>query len=433
RQTILDWVRYGITTLSKEISRQSGKNTPSASVFPDQPALPWKDFYARFLKEKETLAYSPDHDLLSRQEACRSYLNDIERILVARGAKTWNNVYPDKPSVPSDDDAPEGESLTPGYSFLSTSYYRSPFSESLESRYAELYEACFAGDNQKIEQMCLPKEQEHAGPPPLSIFAEVTDKAQRWLKTGKFKCHTPLFAAICGRRWMTSKLIMAIAAAQYKPPANEEKFSTKGIFLYDEDQASDDGSEASDDSNATAGPREEAKFIDIAKRVSSIETDIHPKFILDEANVSWVDKTSDGKYSEVNGNLLFKAIHDGDYEAFINIIGLYTSSPIPIACGNIVEHIVKKDQVEMLDYYIRQTGQGVEIALDHSEAPSALTNDSNKIYLGLNVHGKKRSDLAKKNDPNATQDTVSVLPLVWIAAESGAKSVVEYLAGPRPL
>ncbi|KAG6805466.1 hypothetical protein H0H92_015279, partial [Tricholoma furcatifolium] len=87
----------------------------------------------------------------------------------------------------------------------------------------------------------------------------------------------------------------------------------------------------------------------------------------------------------------------------------------------------------MLDYYIRQTGQGVEIALDQSEAPSALTNDSNKIYLGLNVHGKKRSDLAKKNDPNATQDRVSALPLVWIAAESGAKSVVEYLAGPRSL
>ncbi|KAG6828432.1 hypothetical protein H0H92_008006 [Tricholoma furcatifolium] len=226
---------------------------------------------------------------------------------------------------------------------------------------------------------------------------------------------------------------MAIAIAQYQPPANEDKFSTNDIILYDEDQDSDDGSEASDDSNATAGPTEQAKFIDIAKRVSSIEADIHPTFVLHEANLSWRDKTPNGKYTQMRGNLLFKAIHDGDYEAFVNIFNLYTSSPIPIAFGDIVEHIIKNDRAEMLDYYIRQTGQGVEIALDQSEAPVALTNDSNKIYLGLNVHGKKRSDLAKKNDPNATQDTVSVLPLVWIAAESGAKSVVEYLAGPRPL
>ncbi|KAG6826323.1 hypothetical protein H0H92_000324 [Tricholoma furcatifolium] len=219
---------------------------------------------------------------------------------------------------------------------------------------------------------------------------------------------------------------MAIAVAQYKPPANEEKFSTKGIVLYDEDQASNDGSEASDDSNATTGPTEEAKFIDIAKRVSTVETDVHPKFMLHEPKLFWADKTSDGKYTQMQGNLLLKAIHDGDYEAFVNIFNLYSSSPIPITFGNIVEHIIKNDRAEILDYYIRETGQGIEIALDQSEAVVS-------VNLGLDVHGNKRSDLAKKNDPNATQSTVPVFPLLWIATESGAKSVVEYLAGPRPL
>ncbi|KAG6826324.1 hypothetical protein H0H92_000325 [Tricholoma furcatifolium] len=165
RQTILDWVRFSIKTLSEKISSGSGNKTPGASLSADQSISPWKDFYAKLLKEREASASSPspDHDLLSRQQACQSYLVDIERLLVARGAKTWNDIYPDQASM----QIPGNENTV--------SRGRKP-----SARYAELYEACFAGDNQKIEQMCLPKEQiPSTGPPPLNIFVEANTRTGR--------------------------------------------------------------------------------------------------------------------------------------------------------------------------------------------------------------------------------------------------------------
>ncbi|KAG7089910.1 hypothetical protein E1B28_011543 [Marasmius oreades] len=52
----------------------------------------------------------------------------------------------------------------------------------------------------------------------------------------------------------------------------------------------------------------------------------------------------------------------------------------------------------------------------------------------LNVYGKKRKDLARKNDPNANQEEPLVkLPLVWRAAVVGASHIVDYLKSDRPL
>ncbi|KAG7089892.1 hypothetical protein E1B28_011526 [Marasmius oreades] len=61
-------------------------------------------------------------------------------------------------------------------------------------------------------------------------------------------------------------------------------------------------------------------------------------------------------------------------------------------------------------------------------------NNRNKAYYGLNVHGKKWKDLARKNDPNANQEEPLVKPpLVWHAAVVGASRIVDYLKSDRPL
>lgn len=93
------------------------------------------------------------------------------------------------------------------------------------------------------------------------------------------------------------------------------------------------------------------------------------------------------------------------------------------------------DLPEFLDEYIRRTGYGIDFKVAEQEAGDEVPviNDKNRIYLGLNVHGKKRTDLATQNDPNATGQAQDTVPLVWKAAQSGAKGIVEYLTTDRPL
>ena len=147
-------------------------------------------------------------------------------------------------------------------------------------------------------------------------------------------------------------------------------------------------------------------------------------------------KQPSGAYFPSSNTHLSKAVSDDDSETFIHIANLYKSSPLPIAIGpSLLGHIIAKDRPDMLDEYIRRTGGGIDINNVKESGPGIVaTNDTNRLYLGLHVHGKKRTDLAKKNDRNATQTgTGTELPLLWKACLAGAKGIVEYLAGDRPL
>ncbi|KAG5643246.1 hypothetical protein DXG03_001296 [Asterophora parasitica] len=439
RRSILDWVRFGIAFLSNKISPD---NELDNSSLPDA-ATGWKKYLADLIRDHKAntakvtaqLNQGSRDETLRKYEDSRKYLVDIERVLVDRGAKSWNEIYPEKPSEANKtdggsqgDDQQNVNSLT--YSFLSNYYYSgNNVPNHVRPLYDELYEACFAGDNKKIENLCLPHE-ESEGTTPLNIFIQVAFENQSWRdQTG----YTPLFAAITARRWSTAKLIMAIAIAQYKPTDEVEKFSTTGIKLTDDD-VSDDGSEDSDASDDTVA-QPEATFVDIAKRPSVVEVDVHPKRMLDRAEISWHHKIKESdKWLHHKGNLLYRAIHDDDLELFTNVSNLYHASAIatPIQEDNFIA-ILDYDRTDMLDHFIRKTGRGIVVQKDNSDQDITTQNDKERVYLGLSVHGKKRADLAKMNDPNARVQPVDTHGLVWRAADKGAKAIIEYLAGDRPL
>ena len=91
----------------------------------------------------------------------------------------------------------------------------------------------------------------------------------------------------------------------------------------------------------------------------------------------------------------------------------------------------------MFDEYIRRTGLGIIIKKENSDSSEGTTDmdlgSESRTYLGLNVHGKKRKDLATKNDPHAYSSNNQPLPLLWQAAQSGAIGIVRYLASDQPL
>jgi hypothetical protein len=94
----------------------------------------------------------------------------------------------------------------------------------------------------------------------------------------------------------------------------------------------------------------------------------------------------------------------------------------------------------MLDCIIRLTGQGIDhVILSTEEDDSTNQEDLHalmkrkRIYLGLTVHGKKRADLAKRNDPSASYGSDNSNPLVWQATQWNSFKIIDYLASERPL
>ena len=85
---------------------------------------------------------------------------------------------------------------------------------------------------------------------------------------------------------------------------------------------------------------------------------------------------------------------------------MFVNLPVPEDIPNdLVPLLLSKDRHEMLDELIRRTGTGIDLKTVRREAIPA--KDKNKLYLGLNVHGKKRADLARKHSTFKNRLTVS--------------------------
>ncbi|KAJ6601282.1 ankyrin repeat protein [Mycena vulgaris] len=285
----------------------------------------------------------------------------------------------------------------------------------LESLYDDLFEACFAGSNEKIQQLFIPGG---AADVDKSLFYISVQVAAEF--SGYGTGITPLVAAIAGRHWDTARLIMTIAGLQYKPVEKPMRFSTVGIRL----DASDhdyDGSDVTVDQAVV-------KFVDIAKTGATAQCDVYPNLLL-SAPLSWYNE--DG--SSHTGSPLTRAVYDDDFEAFVNIANLYKPHSELDSDSTLLAAILAKDRPKMLDEYIRRTGAGLAFVAAEGEGAPAVT-DQSRVYTGLSVHGAKRMDLAKQNDPNAFAPAAAQAdPLLWQAAGAGACEVVEYLAGERPL
>lgn len=215
-------------------------------------------------------------------------------------------------------------------------------------------------------------------------------------------------------------------------------------FWISDDESEDDSEEYDSDASEVTIERQEIRFVDIATRPSTVKSETHPKFMLQDVQAKWAKPMSEVPTGPRLGqdHLLAHSVVDDDLEAFVQICKLYDALPEPLdlCTGNILHTIFAHDRADILDEYIRRSGDGIDIEgvskaterQGEGEVPVA-TNDASKTYLGLSVHGKKRKDLASKNDPNAVdQDQPVVQPLLWRAAAVRATKIMEYLASDRP-
>lgn len=195
---------------------------------------------------------------------------------------------------------------------------------------------------------------------------------------------------------------------------------------------SEDESEDEDEDDEMEVDREEPVNVDVAslaKLPSAIHCNAPPDMMLTNRNPSRLSR--DGKKVVKYEQALYQACQDGDLEAFIHIADLYKMLPEPQEPDYaLLQSIMTADSAELLDEYIRRCG--AHIKLDESqedadaEQESTVTKKS-KVYLGLNVHGKKRKDLAKAADQHAPNLAEQTTPLLWEAIRIGSTKIMAYL------
>ncbi|PPQ73506.1 hypothetical protein CVT24_007652 [Panaeolus cyanescens] len=438
RRTILDYVRYALHNYKRQIKELE---TPVPSDTAMKRTSSFKAFLASWKKDlltttkKQRVNASDERDTMLRNtKGAKDYYEEVERLLTARGAKTWSEVYPDEESTAKSTDANENWDRNQ-YKEKGALYFllesNSAVPQHLVKSYDQLYEACFTGNDKKVQELCLPSSITGAKnrTRPLNISVRVCRSYdQNYQDAG----YTPLFAAVAGGHWATAKLILSIASAQYSP----KEVALKAFKISrkpDEDDDDDENSDYDSDGSDMTVNQKDVKFIDIATTPSSVRCTYKPQDLL---QYNFDHKEGERVHER---NLLTMAIAEGNIKNFKHVISLYDSLPQMSDLGghDTLTALVQKGQPDMLDEFIRRTGLGIDIegagkSMGLAELPKTI-NDSNKLYLGIKIHGKKRADLAMKNDPTAQPKRGAVPPLVWRAAEAGATGILTYLSSGKPL
>lgn len=186
------------------------------------------------------------------------------------------------------------------------------------------------------------------------------------------------------------------------------------------------------DDDITDELNRKAEVMDISHRMSTVRVPVVPSTLFRNAlHLS-------------GGNMVYQtplaaAVHAGDVEAANQIISLYKLCEPSFSLNPQTElnNILRHDSPAMLDLFMRKFGIGLGFSEEEEDDPQGTEaiKTMPKTYLGLDVHGVKRKDLAKKNDPDAPRRVLQPdhIPLLWSATTMSATKIIDWLATPAPL
>lgn len=199
--SILDWVQTAQLQVANRAMTVSSRVTTTLDV--DPTATGWKKYLIDLVVSETEKAnapanqYQPPSGLLYSRadpnvvilENARGYLLELEQVLLAHGAESFNKtqwlVPPPPPmSAPRVDSQPMLYSLLDG-----TGMNTNIIPQYQVGLYEELFEACLSGDSEKVQQMCLP--QDGSATTPLNIFVQAVDPRDRYSLSGSFRISCP--------------------------------------------------------------------------------------------------------------------------------------------------------------------------------------------------------------------------------------------------
>jgi hypothetical protein len=198
RISILDWVRRAIQRLSGQILDAEKAEERPISV--TGAGAGWKRHHGDLLQRTDVLRETDQRkseasrkaDIANNLKEIRGYLVDAERVLVSRSAKTWEEIISNKEAgtIPTTlttqqnlPDAADSPELT-RYFLFTSNYGSQQAPQHTIALYDELYEACFSGDNERIQQLCLPPEGTKMKTPALQVSIRAWRGTAVWLDIG---------------------------------------------------------------------------------------------------------------------------------------------------------------------------------------------------------------------------------------------------------
>jgi hypothetical protein len=188
--SLLDWA-HG-TRLESERQIQTVEQRALQSDLTPTMNTDWKGSYMTFLRDLKRRqgknSQEADVKAIFAINEIKDYVTDVEKLLVAHNAQTWNEIYPDKKSnlggaprlLPTRQ--PFNVVSLSRYIYHTTGYGQSWVPKHLIAAYDELYEACFTGDNSKIQQLCFPPDGSTTLA--LQISVQSVRPQDRWATNG---------------------------------------------------------------------------------------------------------------------------------------------------------------------------------------------------------------------------------------------------------
>ncbi|KAI5121633.1 hypothetical protein M0805_001162 [Coniferiporia weirii] len=460
RKGLLEAVANQVSMLEEELSKLESKRVGFAflenpKTFSEHRRTIQDRLIENLRAEMEKKNGDKSHALSDKDEReikrSLDYFREMKMLLESANAKPFGEIFPDEPSptgmlLGSKGPRPDSKRIDRTQYMLINKWGWSGGSvfPHLLDQYDALFEACWTGDNSRVEELCLPQKNIKSSKAPTQITVtteqfkiDSTEKAmiqnRNYFTDG---IHTPFSVAILARNWTTARLVLAIAIAQFKPEENlgVVRFNPKSLILGEDDSDGEFDGDISDDEpmNVDASGKDPGFFIDLAARSSAIHCDISPKCLAD-FNVSGRVGRG-GKSILRSNNIMAQACEDGDLEAFVIICDILQQLPEKLEPNmSCMLSAFEADSPEVVDEIIRRTGLGITISRADVPKEGVEPKRISNLYLGLTVHGKKRKDLARHADEHASAESAEEIPLLWAAVQVNAKRVIEYIGGPGPL
>ncbi|KAI1660959.1 ankyrin [Daldinia decipiens] len=383
-----------------------------------------------FETQKENSANLQDvTEILDVLEDAISQLESLEKVLEAKGAKTFKELYPDAPE-PLPRATYTYPTQEPTAYALEFNLINAPdVTEARKAAYIKLFEAAWAGDLATIKSLTLASWDAEKQEPPLKIA--VSDMLY----------NNPFSIALIRGHYEVAKAILEIAQAQWAP--SEEK-TTRFTMNKDEDEGSAESD--SDDEPEIYEKIIDDKFTieDVGQVSMQVKSQTTASALLNWATPTRILRNGSLTWSTHRRTPLFAAIEQNDAKAFNFLIDLniYFASKEPVGEDessrfykfpqDLFENALRLGRTDMLASVIKRTGAGIPID-DLVNRTGAELKVKPRYYQGLSVYGKKRADWAKAGRKLVVKTTGSKVPPLLTAAIRGSLESTEWFVSDAPM
>ncbi|RYP54832.1 hypothetical protein DL768_000396 [Monosporascus sp. mg162] len=387
----------------------------------------------RFEKQKKKTEQSKG--LSKKNEAIRDaicQLEEVEKALKAKGAKTFKELHPEIEDPPAaiDDVAKPAAPYEAPYVFGFVFKGADDITSKRRAAYIELFEAAWAGHLEKIKSLTLTPFDGDEPPLKIAVFDP--------------KGNTPFSLALLKGHFSTAKAILDIAQAQWAP---KEEETARYRTTRNEDADSYESESESDDEPEVYKEivKDQLTIYNIGQVSTQVKSDVSATALINRMVPTFV-MLPDGTVKRNKGsqNLLTFAMTENDTERFKFLVevGIHYASQTPEFeegtsrfftfseeqfCG-----AVKLGRTDMLADMIKRTGAGMPLE-DLVEKSGVEMKVKPRYYQGLTVYGKKRADWASKGRNLVAKPTGSKLPPLLIAAMEGSRESLEWFLSGTPM